>query len=68
VPFSYTGIGSTGDFLSFFDNRFLLSVVEEVRPLRRLHVQSLLEFQRHRESSWAAGSPAEQDSSGEENI
>ncbi|XP_056299252.1 uncharacterized protein si:dkey-19b23.7 [Pseudoliparis swirei] len=43
-------------------------VVEEVRPLRRLHVQSLLEFQRHRESSWAAGSPAEQDSSGEENI
>lgn len=30
---------------------FLLSVVEEVKPLRRLHVQSLLDLQRHREGS-----------------
>ncbi|XP_068444359.1 uncharacterized protein si:dkey-19b23.7 [Clinocottus analis] len=43
-------------------------VVEEVKPLRRLHVQALLELQRHRESSWTAGSPAEQDSSGEERL
>ncbi|KAM3590554.1 uncharacterized protein V6R79_011818 [Siganus canaliculatus] len=36
-------------------------VVEEVKPLRRLHVQSLLELQRHRESS---GSSTAQESSG----
>ncbi|KAM7366329.1 hypothetical protein PAMP_015778 [Pampus punctatissimus] len=41
-------------------------VVEEVKPLRRLHVQSLLELQRHRESPRLLSSPTEQDSSGEE--
>uniref|UniRef100_A0A8C3ADC4 Si:dkey-19b23.7 n=1 Tax=Cyclopterus lumpus TaxID=8103 RepID=A0A8C3ADC4_CYCLU len=55
----------TGALLNFLEI-FLVSVVEEVRPLRRLHVQSLLELQRHRESSWAAGSPPEQDSSGDD--
>ncbi|XP_073331552.1 uncharacterized protein [Pagrus major] len=41
-------------------------VVEEVKPLRRLHVQSLLELQRHRESSGSASSPTGPNSSGEE--
>ncbi|GAA6228110.1 uncharacterized protein si:dkey-19b23.7 [Lates japonicus] len=41
-------------------------VVEEVKPLRRLHVQSLLELQRHRETSRSGSSPTAQDSSGEE--
>ncbi|XP_070786315.1 uncharacterized protein [Enoplosus armatus] len=41
-------------------------VVEEVKPLRRLHVRSLLELQQHRESSGLAGGPTAQDSSGEE--
>lgn len=47
-------------------------VVEEVKPLRRFHVQSLLELQRHRETSGPSSSPAEAgaavvvDSSGEE--
>ncbi|XP_074479177.1 uncharacterized protein LOC141760363 [Sebastes fasciatus] len=42
-------------------------VVEEVKPLRRLHVQSLLELQQHRESSGSAAvSPTVQGSSGEE--
>ncbi|XP_029310372.1 uncharacterized protein LOC115023492 [Cottoperca gobio] len=40
-------------------------VVEEVKPLRRLHVQFLLELQRHRESAGSAGSPTVRDSSGE---
>lgn len=44
----------------------LLPVIEEVKPLRRLHVQSLLELQRHREGSGLTSSPAVQDSSGEE--
>ncbi|XP_017291613.1 uncharacterized protein si:dkey-19b23.7 isoform X2 [Kryptolebias marmoratus] len=35
-------------------------VVEEVKPLRRLHVQSMLELQRLRGSRGAAGSPAEE--------
>lgn len=42
---------------------FFLSVVEEVKPLRRLHVHSLLELQRLRESS---GRAAVQGSSAEE--
>ncbi|XP_034471452.1 uncharacterized protein si:dkey-19b23.7 isoform X1 [Hippoglossus hippoglossus] len=41
-------------------------VVEEVKPLRRLHVQSLLELQRHREASRSSCSPAVEDSCGEE--
>ncbi|XP_030286532.1 uncharacterized protein LOC115589639 [Sparus aurata] len=41
-------------------------VVEEVKPLRRLHVQSLLELQRRRESSGSARSPTGPNSSGEE--
>ncbi|XP_031145681.1 uncharacterized protein si:dkey-19b23.7 [Sander lucioperca] len=65
----------TGALLNFLEmyvvyrNRDELNydkVVEEVKPLRRLHVQSLLELQRHRESSGLAGSPTVQDSSGEE--
>lgn len=36
------------------DVLFFLSVVEEVKPLRRLHVHSLLELQRLRESSGSA--------------
>ncbi|KAK9524799.1 hypothetical protein VZT92_017165 [Zoarces viviparus] len=65
----------TGALLNFLDmyvvygNRDELhydKVVEEVKPLRRLHVQSLLELQRHRESSGGAGSPPAQDSSSEE--
>uniref|UniRef100_A0A8P4G2K2 Si:dkey-19b23.7 n=1 Tax=Dicentrarchus labrax TaxID=13489 RepID=A0A8P4G2K2_DICLA len=61
----------TGALLNFLEvsvNCFfrspLLSVVEEVKPLRRLHVKSLLELQRHRESSGVTSS--QQDSSGEE--
>ncbi|XP_022619914.1 uncharacterized protein LOC111235668 [Seriola dumerili] len=41
-------------------------VVEEVKPLRRFHVQSLLELQRHREASRPSSSPTARDSSGEE--
>uniref|UniRef100_A0A665WKQ2 Si:dkey-19b23.7 n=1 Tax=Echeneis naucrates TaxID=173247 RepID=A0A665WKQ2_ECHNA len=41
-------------------------VVEEVKPLRRLHVQSLLELQRCRDTSRLSCSPAAQDSSEEE--
>ncbi|XP_040038883.1 uncharacterized protein LOC120822951 isoform X2 [Gasterosteus aculeatus] len=60
----------TGALLSFLemyvvhgdrDELHYDKVVEEVKPLRRLHVRSLLEFQRQRESS----GPAEQDSSAE---
>lgn len=36
------------------DVLFFLSVVEEVKPLRRLHVHSLLELQQLRESSGSA--------------
>lgn len=39
---------------SFIVFAIFLSVVEEVKPLRRLHVQSLLELQQHRESAAAA--------------
>lgn len=46
---------------------FVLSVVEEVKPLRRLHIQSLLEVQRHREtSSGLTSSLPVEDSSREE--
>ena len=45
---------------------FSSSVVEEVKPLRRLHVQSLLELQRHREASRSSCSPPAEDSCGEE--
>ncbi|XP_059210723.1 uncharacterized protein si:dkey-19b23.7 [Centropristis striata] len=41
-------------------------VVEEVKPLRRLHVQSLLELQRHRETTGTSSCPTVRDSSGEE--
>lgn len=38
-------------YLGFFLMTPLLPVVEEVKPLRRLHVQSLLELQRLRTPS-----------------
>ncbi|XP_029942931.1 uncharacterized protein LOC115384888 isoform X2 [Salarias fasciatus] len=41
-------------------------VVEEVKPLRRLHVQALLELQRTRESAGSAASATARDSSREE--
>nr|XP_020467012.1 uncharacterized protein LOC109966495 isoform X2 [Monopterus albus] len=65
----------TGGLLNFLEmyvvygNRDELhydKVVEEVKPLRRLHVQSLLELQQHRENTRIASSPTVQDSSGEE--
>ncbi|CAB1458175.1 unnamed protein product [Pleuronectes platessa] len=48
----------------FLDELHYDKVVEEVKPLRRLHVQSLLELQRHREAS--RSSPTVEDSCGEE--
>ncbi|XP_069025915.1 uncharacterized protein [Embiotoca jacksoni] len=65
----------TGALLSFLEtyvvygNRDELhydKVVEEVKPLRRLHVQSLLELQRLREGAGLTGSPPVRDSSGKE--
>uniref|UniRef100_A0A3Q3WH31 DUF7886 domain-containing protein n=1 Tax=Mola mola TaxID=94237 RepID=A0A3Q3WH31_MOLML len=56
---------ATGALLNFLEI-FLLSVVEEVKPLRRLHVQCLLELQRHREGPGSTGSPTVHDSSGGE--
>ncbi|MED6292896.1 hypothetical protein CHARACLAT_005314 [Characodon lateralis] len=62
----------TGALLSFLEmylvygNRDELhydKVVEEVKPLRRVHFQSLLELQRHRESSGKASSSTMQSSS-----
>ncbi|XP_026209126.1 uncharacterized protein si:dkey-19b23.7 isoform X2 [Anabas testudineus] len=41
-------------------------VIEEVKPLRRLHVQSLLELQRHRENPASASSATVQGFSGDE--
>nr|XP_019951142.1 PREDICTED: uncharacterized protein LOC109634854 [Paralichthys olivaceus] len=41
-------------------------VVEEVKPLRRLHVRSLLELQRHREASRSSSSPTAEVSCEEE--
>ena len=57
--------------LKGFCERFLIAfplfpVVEEVKPLRRLHVQSLLELQRRRDTSGSARSPTGPNSSGEE--
>ncbi|KAL7374547.1 hypothetical protein ABVT39_002772 [Epinephelus coioides] len=64
----------TGALLNFLDmyvvygNRDEMhydKVVEEVKPLRRLHVQSLLELQRHREGTGSESSPTVEDSAGE---
>ena len=59
--------GLCGRFFFFFlINSPFFPVVEEVKPLRRLHVQSLLELQRRRESSGSARSPTGPNASGDE--
>uniref|UniRef100_A0A672J0V1 Si:dkey-19b23.7 n=1 Tax=Salarias fasciatus TaxID=181472 RepID=A0A672J0V1_SALFA len=56
---TYVVYGNRDDFSVF-------PVVEEVKPLRRLHVQALLELQRTRESAGSAASATARDSSREE--
>ncbi|XP_042368716.1 uncharacterized protein si:dkey-19b23.7 [Plectropomus leopardus] len=72
LPDRFLVTGALLNFLEMYvvygnrDEMHYDKVVEEVKPLRRLHVQSLLELQRHRESSESSGTPTVKDSSGEE--
>ncbi|XP_041635447.1 uncharacterized protein si:dkey-19b23.7 [Cheilinus undulatus] len=73
LPERFLVTGALLNFLEMYvvygnrDEMHYDKVTEEVKPLRRLHVQSLLELQQQRESSELAGScPAVKDSSGEE--
>ncbi|XP_060887978.1 uncharacterized protein si:dkey-19b23.7 [Labrus mixtus] len=73
LPDRFLVTGALLNFLEMYvvygdrDEMHYDKVTEEVKPLRRLHVQSLLELQRHRESTGSSGSiPTAQNSSGEE--
>uniref|UniRef100_A0A3B5ADF9 Si:dkey-19b23.7 n=1 Tax=Stegastes partitus TaxID=144197 RepID=A0A3B5ADF9_9TELE len=72
VPDRFLVTGALLNFLEMYviygnrDELHYDKVAEEVKPLRRLHVQSLLELQRLRESSGSASSHTAQDSSAEE--
>uniref|UniRef100_UPI0037E7033E uncharacterized protein n=1 Tax=Semicossyphus pulcher TaxID=241346 RepID=UPI0037E7033E len=73
LPDRFLVTGALLNFLEMYvvygnrDEMHYDKVTEEVKSLRRLHVQSLLELQRHRESAGLAGSSeTAQDSSGEE--
>ncbi|XP_071315268.1 uncharacterized protein [Trachinotus anak] len=72
LPDQFLVTGALLNFLEMYvvygnrDELHYDKVVEEVKPLRRLHVQSLLELQRHRDASRLSCTPTARDSSGEE--
>ncbi|KAF0029160.1 hypothetical protein F2P81_018265 [Scophthalmus maximus] len=72
LPERFLATGALLNFLEMYvvygnqDELHYDKVVEEVKPLRRLHVQSLLEVQRRREAPRPSCGPTVQDSSGED--
>ncbi|XP_028285507.1 uncharacterized protein LOC114451138 [Parambassis ranga] len=72
LPDHFLVTGALLNFLEMYvvygnrDEMHYDKVVEEVKSLRRLHVQSLLEVQQQGESCGSAGSPTAPHSSGEE--
>ncbi|XP_058480904.1 uncharacterized protein si:dkey-19b23.7 isoform X2 [Solea solea] len=72
LPERFLVTGALLNFLEMFvvygnqDELHYDKVVEEVKPLRHLHVHSLLELQRHRDTLRPSSGAEVQDSSGEE--